>query len=94
MRISTVEIGEPHQLEHVSGKTIPIVAWHAPHLEPECNVFEDRQMREEAVVLEDDPETAAMRRQVRDILASEEYPARFGTLEAGCDPERRRLAAP
>ena len=74
MRISTVEIGEPHELEHVSGKTIPIVAWHAPHLEPECNVFEDRQMWEEAVALEDHAHVALARRHVvHPLLADEDH---------------------
>ena len=92
MRISTVEIGEPHQLEHVSGKTIPIVAWHAPHLEPECNVFEDRQMWEEAVALEDHAHIPLVGRHVCDEARTDGNCSMVGLFESGGDSERSGLS--
>ncbi len=61
--------------------------------EAEGDVLEDRQVREEGVVLEDGVDVALVRRQPGDVLALElDQPGRR-LLEAADHPQRRRLAA-
>jgi hypothetical protein len=51
-------------------------------------------VREERVVLEDRVHVAGVRRAAGDVLAAQLDAPRVGTLEAGDDPQRRRLPEP
>src|SRR5207302_7920506 len=66
---------------------------HATQPQPEGNVVEHRQMREQRVILEYEPDIAAMRRLVVEALAT--HPDRPATqrLKPGDTAQGRRLAA-
>src|SRR5439155_19931233 len=64
-----------------------------PDLEAERDVLLDRQVLERRVVLEDEADAALLRPVVRDVLLGDLDLAAVGGLEAGDDPEQRRLAA-
>ena len=66
---------------------------HAAAPQPEGDVLEDREMREERVRLEDGVHVALVRRQRRHVDAAELDPPLGRLLEAADHPQRRRLAA-
>ena len=76
----------------IAGGRRPVAA--AAHPQAEGDVLEDRHVPEEGVVLEDEAHLALARGHVRHVVAVEEHPAaaRVGELEAGDDPQERRLA--
>ena len=85
------EPGERERLGDARGRS---AARRAPAaLEPEGDVLADGHVREERVVLEDHAEAAALGRGGRDVLAVDEDAPRVGRLEAGDQPQHRRLAA-
>ena len=61
--------------------------------QPEGDVLEDRQVREERVALEDGVDVALVRRQSGDCAVAEVDRSRARLLEAADHAERRRLAA-
>jgi hypothetical protein len=62
------------------------------HAHPERDVLEDRHVAEERVVLEDEAHVAAARALRSGVLVVDEYRSLVGLLEAGDDPQQRRLA--
>ena len=63
------------------------------HAQAEHDVLGDRQMRKQRVALEHHRDVALRRRQPRDVAAVDRDAAAVGRLEAGDQPQRRRLAA-
>src|SRR5438105_1706920 len=68
-------------------------AFHAAHAQTEGNVFTDRAMRKQSIVLEYHSHVALIRRHMRDIDPTDLDDAFGRRLEAGYHSERRRLAA-
>jgi hypothetical protein len=66
---------------------------HAAVSQPVRDVVEHRQVREQRVRLEDRVDVALVRRQGAHVAAADEDRAVVGLLEAGDQPQRRRLAA-
>jgi hypothetical protein len=63
----------------------------AAHLERECDIAGDRQMREQGIVLEHHADVSPSRRRVRDILAPEHDLPRVDVLEARDGLQQGRL---
>jgi hypothetical protein len=80
--------------ESFRGTTSPLLTPHPLHPQAVLDVLADRHVREERVVLEDRVDVAFVRRPARDVLAGEEHAPRVRLLEAGDDPQRRRLPRP
>src|SRR5256885_3451310 len=68
-------------------------ALHAAHAQSEGNVFTDRAMRKQGIVLEYHPHIPLVRRHMRDIDTADLDDALGRRLEAGDHAQRRRLAA-
>ncbi len=62
------------------------------HLQSERDVVPHRHVLERGVMLEDEADVSLLRRERRCVLAGEEDLAVIRTLEAGDDPEERRLS--
>ena len=87
-------LAEADQLEHLAGATLrAVAAVLAAQLEPEGDVVEHGQVREQAVGLEDHPHVALVRRDPGDVLAAHRDGAGRRLVEAGEDPQRGGLAA-
>ena len=67
-------------------------AWDALHAQAVPDVLRHGHMREERVVLEDGVDVALVGRPVRDVVAAELDSPLVQALEAGDEPQRRRLA--
>jgi hypothetical protein len=63
----------------------------AAHAQAERDVPADVAVVEERVVLEHEPDAAAVGRDGREVDAVQEHPARVGSLETGDHPEQRAL---
>ena len=83
----------PDQVEHLAGPRPPRGRRRPAQPQPELDVLQRGQVREEAVRLEDHPHVAPVGRHVRDVLAADQDPAGVGVLQPGEDPQRGGLAA-
>jgi hypothetical protein len=63
------------------------------HAQAEGDVVEHGQVREDRVALEHHRQVALARRQVGDVGVADAHPAAVGVLQAGQQPQQRRLAA-
>ena len=95
MRIFIGVMGEPDASER--GKRLGICLAAGERAEPEGDVLQDGQMREQREVLEHQPDAALLRRDEAigpgNLLAVEQHAPGGGALDAGGDPEQRGLAA-
>src|SRR5439155_23146758 len=91
-RLAVGETREPHDPEDLLGAPTPLAAREAPYAQPVADVLSDGHVREERVVLEDRVDVAFVRRAAGDVAPVQLDAARVGTLEAGDQPERGRLA--
>ena len=92
-RLPPLGPGEPDDLEDLENASAHLVARHAPALEPERDVLEHVEVREEGVALEDRVDVALVRRQARHLPPAEVDDPFVRLLEPADHPERRRLAA-
>ncbi len=95
-RATTREVGEPESLEPLRGRCPGAGAGQPGRLRREGDVVAHVEVREEPVVLEDDPGRALVRAQVDLLvgpdLAADEEPARRQRLEAGDRAQEGALA--
>src|SRR5262249_20654028 len=82
-----------HQLQRLADAAPYLVARHVAHLEGEADILRNRHVREHGVVLEDDADLAAMRRQARDVALVEQDAAGIRLGEARDHHQGRGLAA-
>ena len=92
-RPSRSDVAEVHELEHLLRPRTPIPARDPPLLQAVRDVVEHREVREERVRLEDRVDGPPVGRQARDVAAVDQHDAGVRPLEAGDQPEGRRLAA-
>jgi hypothetical protein len=83
-----VEFDEPERLMRESARVVDPAA-----LQPECDVLDDRHVREERVALEHRVDGTSIRLGVRDVLAADQDATGCRFLESGDQAQRRRLAA-
>ncbi len=93
-RLARLVPGQLDQGEHLGDPALDLGILGALAAEAECDVLEDREVREERVVLEDGVDVALVGRQPGHVLALELDQARGRCLEATDHPQGRRLAAP
>src|SRR3989442_916129 len=91
--IARLEPLELHERQHAAHALVDLRARHAPHVEAEGHVVEDGEVREERVVLEDHPESAALGRQGIEGLVVEPDLAGARREQAGEEVEGGGLAA-
>ncbi len=82
---------EPDELEALAHASFDVAARITAHAETEGDVAPDVAMLEERVVLEDEPDPAAMRRHGGEVVALEEHAARVGAEQPCDDPQERAL---
>ena len=96
-RIAIAQIVELHELQQVRDLRCDLVVRRPmrsrAHAQPERDVLEHRHVTEQRVVLKDEADSPLAGLPVRRILAVEQHAAAVGRLEAGDDPQQRRLAA-
>jgi hypothetical protein len=85
-----LQVHEAQQLAHPLADLLlrPVADLHA-----ERDVARDRQVLERRVVLEHEADVALLRRQLGGVDAFDLHGSLVGELEAGDDPQQRRLAA-
>src|SRR4051812_12309377 len=93
MRIARTCVTEADELEQLADASRALALVPAADLQPELDVLRGRHVREQRVRLEHHAHVALRRRDVRDVLAVDDDPAAVGSIEAGDEPQRRRLAA-
>src|SRR5207248_335611 len=84
---------ETDERERLADPSLDLLARAVPLAEPEGDVVEHVEVREERVALEDGVDRAAVRRRVDDLAPLDADRAGVRALEAGDHPQRRRLAA-
>ena len=84
--------GEADELEQLACALAIARGIVAAHAQAEADVLRHVAMREERVILEDEADAAAMRRNACEILPVEQDPSLVGHLEPGDDAQERRLA--
>ena len=87
-----LEAGEPDELEELGRALDDRVVRIAAHPQAECDVPEHVAMREEGVILEDEPDAAAIRRRPGEFDPVQQHTTGIGYLQAGDHPQQRRLA--
>ena len=92
-RLARLKAGQLDELEHLGHAALDLGALDALPAQPERDVLEDRQVREQGVVLEDRVHVPLERRKPRHVLALELDQAAGRLLEPADHPERGRLAA-
>ena len=92
-RLARLEARQLDEREHVGHPALDLGVLDVLAAKAEGDVLEDRQVREERVVLEDRVDVALVRRQPRHVLALELDQPGGRLLEAADHPQRRRLAA-
>jgi hypothetical protein len=94
--LPVLKAAEAHHLQGLPGADLRLGPGRP--VEPERDVVEHRQVREEGVVLKDDADRPSLRRHVhagaRELLSPQRDGTGRGALEAGDAAERRRFAAP
>src|SRR5439155_903252 len=91
--IALAEAGQLDEAEHLVHAAGDLRPRPLPHGKPEGDVFRDRHVREEGVVLEYDADVAQMRQHVIDDLAAQHDLTGGRREEAGDALEQRGLAA-
>src|SRR6185437_5594499 len=81
-RLAPLEAGEADELEGLADPLPELATLDAAPAEPECDVLEDREVREQRIRLEDRVHVALVRRQRRDVDAPELDPALGRLFEA------------
>ena len=92
-RPAPAEAFEPDQPQHLVDPALHVRLVDALAPQPEGDVVEDREVREERVALEDGVDVAPVGRQPDDVAVAEVDRALVRLLEAADHPQRRRLAA-
>ena len=92
-RAPAVVPGEPDELERRSDPPADVGVGRLAPAQPEGDVVEHREVREESVALEDHVHGSPLGRLQRDVLAAELDPAARRELEAADHPQGGRLAA-
>ena len=93
MGVTVAGVPEADELEQLAD-TLPPAALVAPaDPQTELDVLRRRHVREQRVRLEDHPHVAFVGRDAGDVLALDDDPSLVGTVEAGDETQRRRLAA-
>ena len=82
--------GPPRALLHALARLLPL---HVPPAQPEGDVVEDVEVREERIALEDRVDLPLVRRRRRHVDPVEQDLAAVGPFEARDQTKRRRLAA-
>ena len=82
---------EPYELEALSHASVDVLAGIAAHAQTEGDVSPDVAMVEERVVLEDEPDPTAIRRNRGEVVTAEEDAPQVGALQSGDDPQQRAL---
>ena len=85
--------GELHELQRLAGAGIALGLADAALLEPVGDVVQHAHVREQRVALEHGVDVAPVRRDADGVDAADEDLALVRLLEAGHEPQRRRLAA-
>src|SRR4051794_8274434 len=93
VRLAGLVAGELDELEHLVHPALDLGVLGPLPAQPEGHVLEDREVREQGVVLEYGVDVALERREPGDVLALELDQAGGGLLEAADHPQGRRLAA-
>jgi hypothetical protein len=88
--LEALEADPPQDLDDAAAQ---LIAFDPAPPEPEGDVLEDGQVREERVALEDSVDIPAVRRQPDDVAAAQLDAPGVGLLEAADHAQRRRLAA-
>ena len=91
-RVALAEVGQAHQLEQLVDAGLDLGLGAVADLEPEGHVAPHGEVAERRVVLEAEPDAAAARRRVGQVLALNADDAAVGRVEAGDDAQQRRLA--
>ncbi len=84
---------QPHQTQHLVHALPPARGAHALHPQAELDVLVHPQMREQAVVLEHEPEPAPVHGRLCKVPAIEQDLPGIRSLQAGDEPKERALAA-
>ena len=92
-RLAVEELAEPERLRSVRNPPRPLLLRDLPPLQPELEVLVDGHMRVQRVVLEHHRDVAVLRRSVADIDAPDHDRAARQLLQAGHQPQERRLPA-
>ena len=92
-RQAIVEPDQAHHLERFGDARAYFFAWDAPHLQAECDIAEDRQMREQREVLEHDADVALVRRNFGDLATADHDGAAGKVFETRDDAQDRRFPA-
>ena len=87
------ELAEVHEVEQFVDPAADLGFGNLPDLQPERHVAAHREVLERGVVLEHEPDVAALGRQVCGVDPLDVHRPRVGPFEPGDDPQQRRLAA-
>src|SRR5262249_55898093 len=90
---ATLEPAQPHELQQLARAKRDGFGRVSAHPEAEGDGAQDVAGRKERVILEHEPDATPMRWDPGEASAVEEDVARVRRLQAGDDPEQRRLAA-
>ena len=90
--VALAEVGQADQLEQLVDTGFDLGLGTVADLEPEGHVAPHGEVTEGRVVLEAEPDAAAARRRVRQILTLNADDAAVRRVEAGDDAQQRRLA--
>src|SRR5262249_49942976 len=93
MRVPLAGVPEADEVEQLPDPRAAHAALVLADPEAELDILLRRHVREEAVRLEHHAHIAAVGRKARDVLAVDDDRAGVGAVEAGDEPERRRLPA-
>ncbi len=89
---ASLEAREPDELEELGRACGDRVVRVAAHAQAECDVPEHVAVREEGVVLEDEPDAPAIRRRPSEVDSVQQHAPCVGHVQAGDHPQQRRLA--
>src|SRR3954451_2862491 len=93
VRETVAGLAEPDELEQLTHALAPIPLVLPTEPQAVLDVLCGSHVREERVGLEDHPHVALVRRDARHVFPVDDDPSGVGSIEAGDDAERRRLAA-
>ena len=91
--LALLEAGQPNQSQHLPDPLPPADGVRLLHPQPEGNVLGHVAVREQRVLLEHQPEVAAVHRQAHQVLAIPADLAGVQGLQAGHGPQQGALAA-
>jgi hypothetical protein len=84
---------EPHEREQFADPARRLLARRAADVEREADVLANGHVREERVVLGDEPDSAPAGRHVGNVRAVDQNAAGVGMVETGNDAQQRRFSA-